>query len=221
LRTTDQPKVAISVGVSDPPPWVQVRGVFTSRDATTPLPKSVTIGLATTSVDPDGIFEFPAVLPGTYNVQLTPPSDTFARNITVGKSGPALIEVPLILPSVRISGRVTGEDQMKQQGRMKADEFFVPLLSRGQGRPGNSIFAEIPSTWSEPAAAVISEASILRIKPPLSLETRTSLALRFPLANVGETPDERRQTHAQCEARSCTVPSEMKTLLAGFEHCIV
>src|SRR5678809_667248 len=63
--------------------------------------------------------------------------------------------------------------------------------------------APIPSTWSEPAAAVISEASILRIKPPLSLETRTSLALRFPLANVGETPDERRQTHAQCEARSC------------------
>jgi len=142
LRATDQPKVAISVGVSDPPPWVQVRGVFTSRDATTPLPKSVTIGSANAPVNPDGIFEFPAVLPGTYNVQLTPSSDNFARNITVGKSGPALIEVPLTLPSVRISGRVTGGDQMKQQGRMKADEFFVPLLSRGQGRPGNSIFAE-------------------------------------------------------------------------------
>jgi hypothetical protein len=142
VRATDQPKIAITVGVSDPPPWVQVRGVFTSRDATTPLPKSLTIGSATTPVNPDGTFEFPAVLPGTYNVKLTPSSDNFTRTITIGKSGPALVEVPLTLPSVRISGRVTGENQMKQQGRMKADEIFVPLLSRVPGPPGNNVVAE-------------------------------------------------------------------------------
>jgi hypothetical protein len=142
VRATDQPKIAITIGVSDPPPWVRVRGVFTSRDAATPLPKSLSIGSATTSVNPDGAFEFPAVLPGTYNARLTPSSDNFTRTITVGKSDPALIEVPLTLPSVRISGRVTGEDQMKQQGRMKAEEFFVPLLSRSTGVPGNSLFAE-------------------------------------------------------------------------------
>jgi hypothetical protein len=31
---------------------------------------------------------------------------------------------------------------MKQQGRMKAEEFFVPVLSRGMGAPSNSFFVE-------------------------------------------------------------------------------
>jgi hypothetical protein len=142
VRATDQPRIAITIGVSDPPPWVRVRGVFASRDATTPLPTSVSIGTATASVNPDGTFEFPAVLPATYNVVFRPSSDNFRRTVTVGKSDPQFVEVPLTLPSVKISVRVTGEDELKKQGRMKAEEFYIPLLNSGTGPPGDRVPGE-------------------------------------------------------------------------------
>jgi hypothetical protein len=145
--TAASPKIAITLAVSSPPPWVSVLGVLTRPDASRPFPDSITIdgtsvgGKATATVHPDGSFEFPMVLPGMYVVRLAPLPDSLPRTIVVGKSNPAKLEIPMIIPPVKISGRLTGEDRMREQGRLGANEFFQPVLSPRAGPSIRSIRA--------------------------------------------------------------------------------
>jgi hypothetical protein len=75
----------------------------------------------------DGTFEFPRVLPGTYRAVLTP-DDKFVRTVTVGKTNPALAEIPLTIPSFKVSGTLNGEDEMRRQGRLDPNCSLTPNL---------------------------------------------------------------------------------------------
>jgi len=61
------------------------------------------------------------------------------QTITVGKANPANVEIPLSIPPVKVSGHFTGEDRMREQGRLGANEFFQPVLSPTAGSPIRSV----------------------------------------------------------------------------------
>src|SRR5262249_12152530 len=85
------PQVDITLGVS-PPAWVKVSGRVTGGPAPSATASGVRLeGPAiamplTTAIKPDGSYEFPAVLPGTYVATFTPGTDSYTRIIVVGKT---------------------------------------------------------------------------------------------------------------------------------------
>jgi hypothetical protein len=143
LSPTDQPEIAIVLGVSSPPPWVRVRGRVVDIDGLT-VPTTIKLfggGLVsalTAAVSMDGTFEFPQALPGTYTASFMPSIDSFDRSIVVSKDNPAVIEVPLSFHTVRVAGTIVGEDELRRLGRLPANTTITPRLLRGDGR-GNLI----------------------------------------------------------------------------------
>ena len=138
LGPLDQPEITIRLGVSNPPPWVRVVGRMVNVDGAR-LPSAISIsgqplgsGIVA-NVNAEGTFEFPRVLPGTYAVALRPAADDFTRTITVGRTD-AIVEVSLKIPSVKVSGTLTGEDEARRQGRLSPGCFVRPMLLR-EGRP--------------------------------------------------------------------------------------
>jgi hypothetical protein len=105
-------EIAVTFGIAAKPPWVRVRGRITGVDAMHAAPTSVVFqgplsdGLSV-PVLPDGTFEIPMVLPGTYQARLTPNVDPFPRTIVVQREDPASIEIPLRVPSFKVSGRTS------------------------------------------------------------------------------------------------------------------
>jgi hypothetical protein len=114
--TTPAPEVVVTLGATNPSPWVKVSGRITgwrpsstSQGITISLNGQQTDGL-NAGVGADGSFEFPQVLPGAYNAFIsTGPGSTTPLNIVVPNRDLAGIE--LAVPSFKeVSGWVTVED---------------------------------------------------------------------------------------------------------------
>jgi hypothetical protein len=111
LTSGDSPSLTITLGVASPPPWVRVRGHVSgsSSAATTNSVALIGSGLAETPIAallPDGSFEFPRVLPGSYTARTFPPSATSASGtLNVGTEDVANFELrpPLMK---EISGKI-------------------------------------------------------------------------------------------------------------------
>jgi hypothetical protein len=109
------PPVAITLGVSSPPPWVKVAGRVSAASPGR-LPDGMGIVLedqasgrrtAEAAVGPDGAFEFPMILPGTYRPV-----------VTGGQPAQVLAPPTVVIPGVDLTGvqiavaplkRVTGK----------------------------------------------------------------------------------------------------------------
>jgi hypothetical protein len=99
---------SIVLGVSSPPPWVRVSGRVTGGNATsvslsgTPLVEALTV-----PVGPNGVFEFPKVLPGNYTAR-TVPVIALAPLTPVSVGTTDLTNVELRIPATKeVSGKIT------------------------------------------------------------------------------------------------------------------
>ncbi|HEX5000322.1 MAG TPA: hypothetical protein VFY29_19020 [Terriglobia bacterium] len=104
-------RVTVTLGVSDPPPWVKVAGRVLSLSAS-PLPAGVGIVLedsSTLKLTPearasvDGSFEFPRVLPGSYRPMLTGAQDLQIMS-----------PVTLVVPNTDLTGIRVAVTPLKQ-----------------------------------------------------------------------------------------------------------
>src|SRR5262249_1133507 len=93
----------------------RVTGAY-STSAVTAIRLEGGAGLPSAVVNPDGSFEFPAVLPGKYQIRLWPIADSFLRPLIVGNTDVRNLEVPVTLPFFNVSGRVADFDQLRNQG---------------------------------------------------------------------------------------------------------
>jgi len=91
IASGDSQSLSVVLSVSSPPPWVKVGGRVIGGNATTPAATALTLtGVAvadalTATVNPDGSFEFPRVLPGNYTAFALPPTAVSSPvNLTVG-----------------------------------------------------------------------------------------------------------------------------------------
>jgi hypothetical protein len=99
--------LVITLGVSSPPPWVQVRGRVTGGNATSVTLAGNAIGETLTAVvRPDRTFEFPMVLPGSYTARPLPAVVPVSIPVTVGSTNIADLEVAA--PTAKeVSGKIT------------------------------------------------------------------------------------------------------------------
>jgi hypothetical protein len=96
------PEVVVTVGAPSPSPWIKIRGRITGLEAAQAKPTRITLTSAnsadvTAEIRPDGAFDFPKVLPGSYSVLLTPQADNIPRNIVVNKTGTTSFEIPMFI----------------------------------------------------------------------------------------------------------------------------
>ena len=100
--------LAITLGVSSPPPWVKVSGhVIGGNAANVSLAGTALAETLTAPVGRDGQFEFPMVLPGTYTARSVPAVVLAPTTpITVGATNIANVEIR-IPPTREISGKIT------------------------------------------------------------------------------------------------------------------
>ena len=112
-RTATAPQVVVTLGVSTPAPWVKLSGRITGvRNA----PGGLSVQLDGPNlagfnavVGPDGSFEFPMILPGTYNANVLPtPLRLPPVSIVVPNKDLTGIEIPYPA-TTELSGRVTVE----------------------------------------------------------------------------------------------------------------
>jgi TonB family protein len=112
------PPLVVTLGVAAPPPWVKVSGrIIGLQAAQTGVPYQMMLmgglGAATmdtlpTTVNADGSFEFPKVLPGSYAVRFSLAVPIPPTSLTVGNKD--LSGVEIALPTMKvITGRVTIE----------------------------------------------------------------------------------------------------------------
>jgi len=111
--TTADP-ISVTLGVANPVPWVKVSGRVISPRPGSALPARVTLigGSALEPLDvainPDGSFEFPRVLPGSYTARVTPPLPFPAASVFVTNKD--LTGVEIAIPAMKeITGRVVVE----------------------------------------------------------------------------------------------------------------
>jgi hypothetical protein len=100
--------LAITLGVSSPPPWVKVSGHVIGGNATNVSLSGTALAETLSSpVGRDGQFEFPMVLPGTYTARSVP-SVVLAptTSVTVGTTNVANVEVRIPVAK-EISGKIT------------------------------------------------------------------------------------------------------------------
>jgi hypothetical protein len=90
LTSGDSPSLTITLGAGSPPSWVRVRGHVSGNSSATTTNSVALIGSGlaetlTAALLPDGSFEFPRVLPGSYTARTFPPSATSASGtLSVG-----------------------------------------------------------------------------------------------------------------------------------------
>ncbi len=133
----DSEPITVALAVSSPPPWVKVSGRVTGRNATTTPVTGVTMsGVAageamTTSVSPDGSFEFPKVLPGSYTALALPAAAlSTPTSLTVGTTDVTSVEIR-IPPSKEVRGRIV------VQGNVPLPRIVFSLTPPG-GIPGTA-----------------------------------------------------------------------------------
>ena len=121
IGSGDSPQIVVILGVSSPPPWVKVRGRVTglsvegiAASGVSLVNGSIVQAAPQATLANDGSFEFPMVLPGTYRLNLLPPStERFAIppvsvNVPAGRGD--VSDLVIALPSMkRVSGRIIWE----------------------------------------------------------------------------------------------------------------
>jgi hypothetical protein len=118
VRTNGVTEVSIVLGVSSPS-WVKVSGRVTGATAGSVNGirlEGPRMGPLTAIVNPDGTFELPAVLPGTYQARLAPLNDTFMRPVVVGATEIRDLDIPVTPPLFSVRGRLSDFQQLQQQG---------------------------------------------------------------------------------------------------------
>jgi hypothetical protein len=100
--------LSIVLGVSSQPPWVRLRGRVVGGAATnvslsgTPIAETLT-----TPVGPNGVFEFPMVLPGNYTARVLP-AVPLAPPTPVTVASTDVTDLELRIPATKeVSGRIT------------------------------------------------------------------------------------------------------------------
>jgi hypothetical protein len=144
ITAADAPEILITLGVSSRP-WVKVSGRMTKLEGATATGVSIRLeGPSIPSgsplavwVDPDGSFEFPMVLPGTYQARITPATDPFGRTIVVGATDLTNIEIPFKLPPLKVEGR-TDSPQLRQQGQLRPTQILRAVLAPELVGPGQA-----------------------------------------------------------------------------------
>ena len=141
ISAAEPTNLAIALSVGETTPWVTLRGHVTGIAASPVAATSISLqgngltgaGSLQSSVNSDGSFEIPKVLPGAYQVRLTPAADSFTRTIVVDRANPD-IEIPMQIPALKVSGRTTGETQLKRTGSFRqinsSGQRFDPSLGK-------------------------------------------------------------------------------------------
>jgi hypothetical protein len=139
LKITASGDVAIAVRlVFSPPAVFKVSGRVTGLAAAPVKADTVSIsGLdlespLRSSVAPDGSFQFAGVLPGVYRLSLIPQGDPFPRSIVVGDADLTDVEIPMIIPARKVSGRIVDIATLRPLG------------------PNNSVALELSMTGTWP-----------------------------------------------------------------------
>lgn len=148
---TGIPPIEVTLTVSSPSPWVKVRGKVTGMNPSSARVQEIKIttnallDALTTTVNADGSFEFPAVLPGTYQAQLTPPVDTFVRSLIVPTTEVSDAEIPMVIQSLTVGGRT---DIEKARGLFVSvllqsvqEGFQPPVISKAVGVEADGSFS--------------------------------------------------------------------------------
>lgn len=102
--------IIVTLGVSSPPPWVKVSGKVVNLPRGSTLLLAGAYGVENVTIRPyaDGTFELPMVLPGPYQVRITPAIPVPA--VVVAIPSKDVTDLQIALPALReISGRVTVE----------------------------------------------------------------------------------------------------------------
>jgi hypothetical protein len=149
ISAAEPTNLVITLGADETAPWVTLRGHVTGIAASPVQATSISIqgnGLAgplQSTVNPDGSFEIPKVLPGTYQVRLTPAADAFNRTIVVDRANPRDIEIPMQIPALKVSGRTTDETQLKRTGELLPDQSLRATL---RPEPGENLSGSISNS---------------------------------------------------------------------------
>ena len=104
------PQIVATLGVSSPPPWVRVSGRVVGAPRGSQLSLAGTGGMdgLSATIDPDGSFEFPTVLPGTYQARILPVLPVQLSPVFVPAKD--VKDLQIVLPPMReIPGRVVIE----------------------------------------------------------------------------------------------------------------
>jgi hypothetical protein len=80
----------------------------------------------TSPIASDGAFHFTGLLPGSYRLTLQPQSDPFPREILVGNSDQAKVEIAMVIPSRKVSGRIV---DVATLGPLGPNDFVELTLS--------------------------------------------------------------------------------------------
>jgi hypothetical protein len=129
-----KPEIRITLTASSAA-WMKVSGRVTGLSKVAPR-ESTTIQLEGNPVaspilanaGPDGAFEIPKVLPGTYQVRLSPAADSFPRSLVVGYTDLTNVEFPVKLGAFRVSGRVADLKELQQEGVLTPGKRLIVSL---------------------------------------------------------------------------------------------
>ena len=87
---------------------------------------------------PDGSFHFPQVLPGSYQIDVFPKADSLDSGVKLGtiiagNTDLTNLEIPMTIPSFKVSGRATGVAEFKQQENIgKGDKIEAVLVDQSR-----------------------------------------------------------------------------------------
>jgi TonB family protein len=113
------PPVTVNLGVDAKPPWVKVSGRVNSlpvaRAGTTfrlSLTSTTVLDPLEVSINPNGSFEFPRLLPGTYTARLNPILPVSATSFTVPNRD--VTDLTISVPPIKqVRGVITGQGTVR------------------------------------------------------------------------------------------------------------
>jgi len=191
------PPIIVTLGVTSPPPWVKVSGKVTGA------PRGSSIALTGSSaaavnlpLSADGSFEFPTVLPGTYQVRILPAVPVSPFSLVVPNKD--VTNLQFVLPPMReISGRVAIEGGVQRPlslqfvlnnapggsiavtAATQADGMFKVTLPEGERR----VALSVPGLGFTVKSAVYGTTDLL--KDPIKVTTAGTEELRVTLVSTG------------------------------------